>query len=377
MDAMGKTFKDLLGAEESLFTRREAFDPEYLPDNYIHRGSQIQAIATCIKPALGGTRPINAQVYGPPATGKTTAMRKLMEDLGDTERGERVAVVHINCQIHTSKFSIFSQIHKAIIGHLPPETGVPFKRVYDAIFKKLIEEKKVLLVVLDDMNHLFYDRHANEVMYDILRAHEVYPGAKTGLFSIVSDTDFNYKIEDKVRSMFQPHEIFFPPYTAGEILDILSDRVKVGFVPGVISNEAIDEIATRAHKHGDLRMGIELLRRSAEMAEMAAARRIEEEHIQKAIGDSSKMNLKKILDSLSKEEGQVLKVLAGAGGESQSGNLYEAGLADAMSYTTFFRVLEKLEGLRIVDLKFTGKGKKGRSRTIYMRHDKEEILSLL
>ncbi|NOZ77350.1 MAG: ORC1-type DNA replication protein [Euryarchaeota archaeon] len=373
---MGKTFKDLLAGDESLFRDHLVFDPQYVPESYIHRNAQVEAIAAAIRPGLKGSRPINALIYGPPATGKTTAIQKLAEQLGEIPEGGRVVLAHINCQIHTSRFAIFSQIHEQVVGHLPPETGVPFKRVYEAIFKRLIKDGRCLIAVLDDMNYLFFDRHANEIMYDILRAHEVYPGARTGLFGIVSDTEFNYKIDDKVRSMFQPREIFFPPY---QIYDILKNRCTLGFSPGVISDELVERAAEVAYERGDLRLGIELLRRAALAAEAEGLRRIEPRHIEEALGPAKTTGLGSMIDTLSREEKRLLEVLAGLDEETvDSGRLYESYKeASGESYTTFYRVLEKLEAIRLLDATYSGRGKKGRTRNITLRFGKEEILSHL
>jgi cell division control protein 6 len=373
-----RSFKDLLSAEESLFRSPEVFDPDYVPEEYLHRGEQMQSIAQCIKPALRGERPLNALIYGPPATGKTTAMRKLFEELEDIPEATRIARVHINCQINATKFGIFSLIHKAVVGHLPPETGVPFSRVYEAIFRKLRRENKVLLVVLDDMDHLFYDRYANEILYDILRAHEVFPGAKTGIFSIVSSTEFLYKLDDRVRSMFRPQEIYFPPYSAGEMYDILKRRAELGFFAGVIGDELVEKIATYAYEHGDLRLGIELLRVSAHIAESHASRKITEEHVEEAYAKSRVATLRSLVEPLSKEEKLLLKLLCEAEQGITSGKLYERfSKASGLSYTKFYRILTKLEELRLVDTKVASGDKRGRSREIFLRHPREELLKVL
>ena len=47
----------------------------------------------------------------------------------------------------------------------------------------------------------------------------------------------------------------------------------------------------------------------------------------------------------------------------------EAGV----SYATFNRTLEKLEFLRLVDTKFTGKGVRGNSREIILRFSPDDI----
>lgn len=377
---MGNFFKDKLKGEESLFKEEMVFDPDYVPESYIHRNLQMQSIAMCIKPAFRESRPVNAKILGPPATGKTTAIKKLREELEGIPEGERVILVHINCQVYASKFAIFSQIHRKIFGHTPPETGVPFTRVYEAIFKRLIKENKSLIVVLDDVNYLFHDRHANEIMYDILRAHEIYPGARTAIFSIASGVDFNYKLDDKVRSMFRPQEIFFPPYNISEITDILKNRAQFGFVPGVISEGLIKDVAEYASEHGDLRVGIELLRRCGHIAEEEGSKKITSKHVKQACGVKPKAtNLRRLLKSLSKDEVELFNIIANSQtDEMKSGPLYELFKGKTgQSYTKFYRILDKLESIRLIDTKFTGKGKRGRTRNIILRYEGEEILDAL
>jgi cell division control protein 6 len=368
---MGRFFDDHLMEEETLFKDERVFDFDYIPRDFNFRDSQLRELELCLKPAIRGGRAMNTRITGAPATGKTTAVRLMFSQVEEVT--SRVVCVHINCQIHTTKFAIFSQIHNRVVGHMPPETGVPFPRVYAAIFRKLSREEKSLVVALDDMNYLFFDRHANEIIYDILRAHEIYPGAKTAVFGILSDVGFTYKLDLKVSSIYRPYEIFFQPYKAGEILDILRSRVKEGFYPGVVPEEVVEMIAEYAFTQGDLRLGIELLRKSAINAELDGSRKIRPEHVEKAFHGSSLIILREILSSLSGEEKLLLRLIAEKG-KLSSGRLYAHYKArTGQSYTKFYRVLDKLEALRLIDTRFTGKGGKGRSREIVSRHTKEDI----
>ncbi len=366
-----KSFRDLLMYEETLFQDERVFDPDYIPKDFNYRDSQLREIAFCLRPAIKGGRPSNARITGPPATGKTTAVKLMFEEIeGQTDK---VACVHVNCQVHSSKFSIFSQIHKKVMGHLPPETGVPFSKVYEAIFKKLLRENKSLVVALDDMNYLFYDRHVNDIMYQILRAHELYPGVRAAVLGVLSDVEFNYKLDIRVSSVYKPREIFFQPYSLEEMKAILKDRAKLGFYPGVISEEVLGLAANHAFERGDLRVGIELLRMSALKAEAEASKRIEAKHVEDVMENSRLINLTSILNTLSQEELALMRVIAEAG-RMKSGELYEAYEAKTkQSYTKFYRSLEKLDALRLVDTKFTGKGRKGQTRDVIARYLRDEV----
>ena len=223
--------EDILMYDESLFQNINAFDPDYMPQNYNFRDTQMEAMAMSIRPAIRGGKPSNAIVLGSPATGKTTAIKKVFELVEKTS--EKVVCVYINCQIHTTRFGIFSQIYKKIFGHIPPETGVPFSRIYDQIMKYLQTNDKALIVAFDDVNYLFQSKTANKVFYDVLRAYEEYNGVKTATFAILSDLEFKYAFDKNVNTVFIPQEITFPLYSYSEIEEILKNKFEEARQRGV------------------------------------------------------------------------------------------------------------------------------------------------
>ena len=52
---------DRLLFDETIFRDIDAFNPDYVPQNYLHRESQMEALAICLRPALIGGRPINQE----------------------------------------------------------------------------------------------------------------------------------------------------------------------------------------------------------------------------------------------------------------------------------------------------------------------------
>lgn len=375
--------EDILMGEETLFKNITVFNPDYIPENYLHRESQMESLALCLRPALKGGKPVNSVVMGAPATGKTTAIHKIFEMV--EQRSERVICAYVNCQLYNTRFNIFSQIYQHLFGFAPAETGVPFSRIYGEIMKKLSSEKMALVVALDDVNHLFYSKNANQILYDILRAHEVFPGVRTGVFAIISDIEFRYMLDKNVSSVFIPQEIIFEPYTWQDIKDILKSRVRVGFYPSVISDEILDEIVDLTHSTGDLRVGIDLLRTSGNFAEADASRNIKQEHLHKAMQDFDSHHLQDTLEKLSDDERRLLKVIITSDEEHPTaGNLYtllkEENLKNgqkSISYASFDRVLKKLEFVRLIDTQFTGKGVRGNTRLIILRFGRGKISKVL
>ncbi|MCQ2971324.1 cell division control protein 6 [Methanobrevibacter gottschalkii] len=365
--------EDILMHDESLFQNINAFDPDYVPQDYNFRDTQMEAMAISIRPAMIGGQPSNAIVLGSPATGKTTAIRKVFELVEKST--EKVVCVYINCQLHTTRFGIFSQIYKKIFGHIPPETGVPFSRIYDQIMQNLQKNNKSLVIALDDVNYLFQSKTANKVFYDMLRAYEEYPGVKTAIFAILSDLEFKYAFDKNVNSVFIPQEINFPLYTYSEIEDILKNRAKAGFFPNVLPEDILEQIAMYTYENGDLRIGINLLKSCGNFAEASASREVTQEHFEQAIDSLVSINIRETLNSLNDMEKDLLKVISGWEGVCKAGELAEMYREKTnSSYASFNRTLDKLEFVRLIDTKFTGKGVRGNSREIILRFNPDEYL---
>ena len=365
--------EDILMYDESLFQNINAFDPDYLPPNYNFRDTQMEAMAMAIRPAMRGGQPSNAVILGSPATGKTTAIRKVFELV--EKNTEKVVCVYINCQIHTTRFGIFSQIFKKVFGHLPPETGVPFSRIYAQIMKELQKNGQSVVVAFDDINYLFQTNHANKVVYDLLRAYEEYPGVKASIFAILSDLEFKYAFDKNVNTVFIPQEIMFPLYKYDEIEDILRDRVNAGFFPGVLSDDILEQISMYTLENGDLRVGINLLRSCVNIAEASASREISQEHFDKAIESLVSINVSDTLKSLNSAERELLQMIVNFDGIYTAGELGEDyKQKTGSSYASFNRTLDKLEFVRLIDTKYTGKGVRGNSREIILRFNPEDYI---
>ena len=365
--------EDILMYDESLFQNINAFDPDYVPPNYNFRDTQMEAMAIAIRPAIRGGQPSNAVVLGSPATGKTTAIKKVFEHVEKST--EKVVCVYINCQIHTTRFGIFSQVFKKLFGHIPPETGVPFARIYDQIMHELQKNNKSLVIALDDINYLFQSKNANKVVYDILRAYEEYPGVRTGIFAILSDLEFRYSFDKNVNTVFIPQEINFPLYTYAEIENILRDRAKAGFFPGVLPDDILEQVAMYTLENGDLRTGINLLKSCGNVAEASASREITQEHFDKAVDSLISINISQTIDSLSDIEKDLLKIIVDFDDVCMAGELSDKFTEKTgASKGSFSRALEKLEFVRLIDTKFTGKGVRGNSREIILRFNPDDYV---
>ena len=371
--------KNLLMWDETLFRDPEVLEIDYVPEQFEFRDAQMRELAFQIRPGLRGGRPLNTICKGLPGTGKTTSIRKLFVEIEESTK--KLVPVYINCQIDNTKFAIISQIYRKLVGHLPPSSGTSFKQVFDAVARILIKDEIVLLVALDDANYLLYENEINKVLYTLLRSHESYEGTRIGVIVIVSDLDVDLTraIDARVASVFRPAEIYFPPYENAEIHEIMKARAMQGLFQGVLSEEMLDLVVGQTLKSGDLRVGIDLLKRATLTAEHAARRSIGREDICGAYEVSKYLHLSYTIKTLKNEEREILESFARRAAqerEMNAGEVYKS-IKESLSigYTRFYEIIKKMDAMRLINLEY--REGKGRTRIITLRYDPAKILEYL
>ncbi len=371
--------KDMLMWDETLFRDPDVFEIDHVPEQFNYREDQMRELAFQLRPGIKGARPMNTLCKGLPGTGKTTSVRKIFTDV--EEATKKIVPVYINCQIDNTKFAIFSQIYRKMSGHLPPASGTSFKQVYEAVARLLVDNEQVLVVALDDANYLLYENQLNSVLYTLLRSHESYPGTRISVILILSDLDIDIsrEIDARVASVFVPAEIYFPPYNDDEIRNILHERVLQGLYPGCLPDDLFDLVVAQTGKSGDLRVGIDLLKRAAYNAERKARRIIEREDICRAYEISKLLHLSLTARTLSGEEKTVFRTIAErskTGKEMNAGEVYkEVKEKVTLGYTRFYEIVKKLDAMRLVNLEY--REAKGRTRLIRLRYDPDRVLQHL
>ena len=370
--------KDILQWDQTLFRDERYFEFDYVPEHFSHRDSQMRSLKIAIRPTLRGARAINCLCSGPHGTGKTTAVLKVFNEV--EKYTSTVVPVYVNCQIDSTRFAIFSEIYRRLFNYTPPDSGVSFKRVFKKITKHLIDEEKVLVVALDDINYLFYENTINEVLYALLRAHEVSAEAKIGVIAISSDlsVEISKALDPRVMSVFLPEEIYFPLYTPEEVKDILGNRVKYGFYPDVVPSEVLEKVVDLVEESGDLRVGIDLLRKAGLRAEMDARKYVTLDDVKTSFETSRLVHLNYSIASLRTDEKALLKLIATGDEKIKAGDLYEKFNEEMhLGYTRFYDIISKLDSIRLINADFTGRGTRGRTREIRLRYDSEDVLKVI
>jgi cell division control protein 6 len=367
----------MLSWDESVFRDEHVFEIDYVPETFLHRETQMESLKYALRPAVRGSRPLNVMAQGPPGTGKTTAVQIMADELrAQTD----VEAVRVNCQVNSTRYSVFSRLFEGVFDYEPPSSGISFKKLFSQVTDRLVESDQVLVVALDDVNYLFYESEASDTLYSLLRAHEEQGGAKIGVIVVSSDLELDIieALDGRVQSVFRPEEVYFPKYDQPEIVEILGERVDRGFHDGVVDAPVLDRVAElTARQGGDLRVGIDLLRRAGLKAEMRASRTVEVQDVEAAFDTSKYVHLSRRLQGLSDSETALVGVIAEHDGE-RAGDIYDVfhDRTD-LGYTRYSEIINKLDQLGIIDATYTDVDGRGRSRELSLNYDAEAVLDRL
>ncbi|MBI4174407.1 MAG: AAA family ATPase [Candidatus Aenigmarchaeota archaeon] len=262
------------------------------PEDILHRDGQKQVLAECIRPASSGKRIRNVFLYGPPGTGKTLLTKWAMSLL--EKSANRIKTVYVNCWSRSTAYAVFGEIlQQAEIFVSPRESMISMVRKFENAGKS--QEKK-FVIALDEVDQL----ESFEVLYDVSRS-----GA--GLVCISNNPYALSSVDDRIKSSLQVEGLEFPAYSADQMADIIGQRAKYGLVPNAISRDDIKIIARLCS--GDSRVGIEMLRKAALIAENENRKKILVEHIKKAFSEPKFMRKTKLQARLNDDEMEILKII--------------------------------------------------------------------
>ncbi len=276
----GGLFADLL-TQGGIFQSRDVLRSTYTPSELPHREEQINSLASVLVPALRGEIPSNVLIYGKTGTGKTAVAKYVGKELEEAGLGSmKCAVIYINCEVVDTQYRILAHLARHFDKEIPM-TGWPTDQVYAEFRNSLDDEKRVVVIMLDEVDKLV--RKGDDILYNLSRVNSDLLRSRVSIIGISNDLKFTEFLDPRVKSSLGEDEIIFPPYNAEQIRDILEQRANLAFRPAALQEEVIPLCAAfAAQEHGDARRALDLLRISGELAERSRSAMVTEDHVRSA-----------------------------------------------------------------------------------------------
>jgi len=373
-------------------TLRHSYTPDVLP----HRDKEIEKLAFPLISTLKGETPSNILVYGKTGTGKTAVVKyvgkALVKKVGgkfysrpsikrikpdfEVENHDNTPLyfIYINCEVVDTQYRMLAKLCE-YLGESVPLTGWPTDKVYDIFFNALDSSKKLVVVILDEIDKLL-KKSSEDILYNLSRINTDLKNAKLSIIGISNDLNFIEFLDPRIKSSLGEEEIIFPPYDAVQLVDILNQRAEEAFYPDVVGPGVIQLCAAfAAQEHGDARRALDLLRISAEIAERENSKKIEERHVKEAQIKTENDRIVEVLRTLPTQSKIVLYsvVLLEKYNTSTiiTGDVYSVykdlcrlSGQDILTQRRVSDLISELDLLGILNAKIINKGRYGRTKEI-------------
>ena len=342
--------------ESRIFKNEQALNPEYLPELLPHREHQIERIAKNISPVSKGRSAQNTFIFGTPGIGKTASIKFVFRQF--QEFSDRVETVYINTWDYTTAHAILAKI-VLDLGLFVQRRGLSKDEILEKLIEALKKTRKGLIVCLDEVDQLI--KKDETALYDLLRLNQ-YVDNPIGLVMISNYRDIFLNVEPRIKSSLDVEDVEFKRYTLQEMKDILMERCKHAFRPGVLQEGVILLCANHAvQRGGDVRLGLECLRKAARICEEENSSKLTVNHVKQILKGVKQVKLKMMKESVKGVDKNIIELLSDKE-KITSMKLHEEYQKKfgKISQTAFRNHIKNLKNRGIIKVEKTRRGTKGR-----------------
>ncbi len=303
-DNLDNFFDEFLSTKP-LFKNKDILGQSYSPEIILHRENYLTQIAQIMAPILRLEKTSNLFIYGKCGTGKSLCVNHVISKIANivNQRDLPITIIKINCKLKSVADTEYRIIREILnqMGKEMPSTGKHTNDLYKELQLILEQEQNKLVLILDEIDNLI-KKAGDEILYNLIRMAPELKNSEISIVGITNDLTIMDNIDSRVKSSLNEEELVFLPYNAPQILDILNERAKFAFEPGVIEEDVLPQAAAFcAREHGDARRALELLRFAGELAERQSHNKITLQHILTADKKTEKNRIVDIIKSQPKQ----------------------------------------------------------------------------
>jgi orc1/cdc6 family replication initiation protein len=284
---------DMFFQKSDVFQDLNVFNEGHIPDVFLYRDEEIKTVGTSFARLYKGSGFSHMWINGPPSTGKTQVVKRLIREFNAHAEAEHKKVFYAYTN---ARGKTLPPVYGELLSQLDSNSTIrgihPMEIVYK--IKKLVKSRyRYVNFIFDEIDKIIptpsHKNPIDEIIGTFTRLHEDsgFDMSDIGyMITVISNDMYLHKhLSPSTLSTFVAHNVKFNEYDAEQLGAIFIDRCEKGFIPGVIKEEDVLHFSANLCKGvKDVRTGLQVLLASGNIAEKRTdgAKSITWDDIQKA-----------------------------------------------------------------------------------------------
>lgn len=355
-----------LGREEQFQVLKDIFDANV-------RDKEIRELGSHFAPMFRQDHPIHLSLLGKTGTGKTVTMLYFLNMLDSLCSRRRISLRHVHLDLSTPKpcFRALNDLACLLDATKRYKKGISLDELMSKIEQKLTDFLGYFIIFVDEVDHVRTD--FDSFLKFLVRRLPQAVAPRIVLVFSSNRLNWQENIDPRVKSFLKVNEILFEPYNAFDLRKILSLRLDKALNQKMVGMGVLKKIAAISSRtHGDARKAVELLSKSAQLAEKQGIP-INMELVDEAMEEIEKDKYVAMVRSSPRQLQAVLfSILCSAVEKSlQTGDAYAAYRSfcsriklRALTQRAFSDLISELDMYGFIQARVQSRGRYGRSKEI-------------
>ncbi len=342
------------------------------------RDTEIRELSSHFAPVFRQDHPCHMAIWGKTGTGKTLTLTYFLNLLAEMCQAQRIPLRHVHLDLSNPRpcFRALNDLACLLNASKRYEKGISLEEMMFCIEKKLSSYHGYLVLFIDEVDNIRHDK--DNFLTFLVRRLPQQIAAKLILVLVSNRLDWPDHLDPRVKSFLRMNELIFEPYDALDLKHILRIRVEKALVPNALETGVLEQIAALASReHGDARKAVQLLAKSAYLAEKAGSK-ITTHLVNQAAGEletdryltlvrTSPSQMQAVMAAIIQAKWQLKKHLIGTG---EAYDVYKGfcQTADIRALTgrVFGEMLAELDLYCLIRCRIVSRGRYGRTREIFL-----------
>ncbi len=256
---------------------------DYVPVDLINRETEMSMLEMLMRPVVENASSETAFVTGNVGAGKTATVKRFCMNMADYCGRNNIpfGYVLVNCRQRNTDSSVLIQLIRYFDPEFPDKGFAPADML-QILRRHIVKSHKRFLIVLDEADSLI-QRGSTDLIYQFTRFSDAETTRVSLSLILISQQYMMDRLDTASISTFKrSNTVRFRRYTKEDLRTIVESRAKMAIIDGCYEEDILDFIADIASETSDARCAIELLDRSARIAESRGASAITGEDVRES-----------------------------------------------------------------------------------------------